>query len=313
MWHRISRDDFVRTTELRRQPATGTNSWKVCQGYEVQETSEIARDDYLSYGISPKYSFYFEDDPLYQEGKWRTYYPLEDTPDLFLKFARLYDGGGGRYVSSTLITSILGWVHRFGLLGYDDNLYDGGPEESIGNYAGSVYWAAGILTMYEAVLNGDEEAAKSAVLGEFLFVDRLAADFERIGDKASADYKMKSVEKHDNGDYLKFALSTAMDLVLLIVRTECLPTFFPLEGVRHPSEITGGWAFKSLYGATFLQMYWLMAAGGDVARCEFCNRIMSLARPYPEGRKRRRDRRFCDDACRQAHHRSKKRSQNAPS
>jgi hypothetical protein len=64
--------------------------------------------------------------------------------------------------------------------------------------------------------------------------------------------------------------------------------------------------FDSLIGAMHLQMWWLMASAGDITRCEFCGRIVSLARARPEGRKHRRDKRFCDDACRQAHHRSKK-------
>jgi hypothetical protein len=59
-------------------------------------------------------------------------------------------------------------------------------------------------------------------------------------------------------------------------------------------------------GAMYLQMYWLLESGGDVTRCEHCGLTISLSRPQPEGRKRRSDKRFCDDACRQAHHRSKK-------
>ena len=74
------------------------------------------------------------------------------------------------------------------------------------------------------------------------------------------------------------------------------------------------WTFDNLLGAMYLQMYWLVASRDSVARCEHCGRIISLGRPHPEGRKRRSDKRFCNDACRQAHHRSKKkRAQDAPS
>jgi hypothetical protein len=72
--------------------------------------------------------------------------------------------------------------------------------------------------------------------------------------------------------------------------------------------VTAGWNFESLLGAMYLQMYWLMASGSEIARCEYCGLLLSLARPNPEGRKRRSDRRFCGDACRQAHHRAKKKS-----
>ena len=57
-----------------------------------------------------------------------------------------------------------------------------------------------------------------------------------------------------------------------------------------------------LYGAMYLQMYWLMAAGGNVTRCKYCGRIISLASPGPDARKTRQDKKFCDDACRQRHH-----------
>jgi hypothetical protein len=75
-----------------------------------------------------------------------------------------------------------------------------------------------------------------------------------------------------------------------------------------PSCIRTYWAFDNLIVAMYLQMYHLMTAGSDLIRCEHCGLLISLARPRPEGRKRRRDKRFCDDTCRQAHHRSKKRA-----
>jgi hypothetical protein len=302
VWHRISRDDFVTTSELQRRGGSGTRSWQVCEEYEPREPDEASRDDYLSFEVAPKYA-------PNQDDKWHAYHPLEDTPDLFLKFARLYNGGEDRYVDSVFVNSVLGWVHKYGLLGYEKSLYCyGGPEETIGNYAGSAYWAAGILAMYEAALNGDEEAAKHAVLEEFLFVDGVGPELRRMGAKRAVESKTDWIEQRRNGSYVEYALGTAMHLVTFWVREECLPTLYPLERTSDPSEISAGWAFTNLRGAMYLQMYWLMAARGDVTRCEYCGRIISLARPYPEGRKRRRDKRFCDDACRQAHHRSKRKS-----
>ncbi len=49
-------------------------------------------------------------------------------------------------------------------------------------------------------------------------------------------------------------------------------------------------------------MYWLMAAGGNATRCEYCGRIISLARPSPEFRKPPQHKRFCDKACRRSYH-----------
>ncbi len=73
-----------------------------------------------------------------------------------------------------------------------------------------------------------------------------------------------------------------------------------------PSCVRTYWGFDNLIGAMYLQMYQLMTSGGGLARCDNCGRMIALSYTDPRGRKRRRDRRFCNDACRQAHHRSKK-------
>jgi hypothetical protein len=52
----------------------------------------------------------------------------------------------------------------------------------------------------------------------------------------------------------------------------------------------------------------IMSDGGRLTKCERkdCGRIISLARTHPGERKPPEHKRFCGDACRQAHHRSKK-------
>jgi hypothetical protein len=65
------------------------------------------------------------------------------------------------------------------------------------------------------------------------------------------------------------------------------------------------WQFDNLLGAMYLQMFWLIASDDALGRCEYCGLTFSFTQTHPNGRKRRRDKRFCDDACRQAHHRSK--------
>lgn len=299
MWRRIDRSVFVRAGELQGRMGQGSGLWGVCEEYELREPDDASRHDYLSTRVTPKY-------PPNRDGMWRLYRPLEDAPDLFLKFARLYNGGGDSYVDSDFVSSVLDWVHRYGLLGYGNSSYYGGPDETLNNYAESAYWTAGILTLYEAALNGDEDAVKDTLLEEFLWVDLFGPEFKRLGERHFDKYKAGRIEKYWGGDYLGYALDAVKELVVLTVREECFPTLYPREKVRDPSEISAGWGVKSLYGAMYLQMYWLMATSGDITRCEYCGRIISLARPHPDGRKRRRDKRFCDDACRQAHHRSKK-------
>jgi hypothetical protein len=309
VWHHIDRGDFVKASELQRRMSSGTSLWGVCEEYELRELDEASHHEYSSFKIVPKY-------PPNRDDKWRLYHPVEDTPDLFLKFARLYRGSGYHYVDSVFVSSILDWVHQYGLSGYGNYSYYGGQEEILSNYAWSAYWAAGILAMYEAALNGDEEAAKAAVLEEFLWVDIVGLagpQFKGLGEQRFDEYKAEHIENLCNGDYLGYALDAAKVLVELTAREESFPTLYPREVVSDPSVISAGWGFKSLFGAMYLQMYWLMASGGDVTRCEHCGQIISLVRPHPGGRKRRSDKRYCDDACRQAHHRSKKRSADSSS
>ena len=95
--------------------------------------------------------------------RWRTYEPLEDTPDLFLRFARLYDKGDS-------IEAIADWVHRYGVLGDDPEHLNYTAAQHLRSFRQESGEAAGILALYEAVLNGDGDRAKSVFLEEYPFV-----------------------------------------------------------------------------------------------------------------------------------------------
>lgn len=122
--------------------------------------------------------------------------------------------------------------------------------------------------------------------------------------KTAAEITAEVVEEVCDGDYLQYALEIAADDVEYMVVSYCVPTLRVEEGCRGASGVTADWNFKSLLGAMYPQMYWLMASGSELARCEYW-RVAGVFGPNPEGRKRRSDRRFCGDACRQAHHRAK--------
>jgi hypothetical protein len=111
--------------------------------------------------------------------------------------------------------------------------------------------------------------------------------------------------------YLSLALQEAAVSVGHTVGQLCRPTLRFTGSAQppdvDPASIESAWRFESLIGVAYLQMYWLMTSGGNITRCEYCGQLLSLAKTQPDGRKRRRDKRFCDDTCRQGHHRSKKR------
>jgi len=307
MWQRLSRDDFDKTSDLMGS-GESSRMWHVCEEYELKKLTDAPGGDPDRYFVVPKYSR----EPPYFD-KWRSYEPLEDTPDLFLKFARLH---GADDKDETM----LAWVRSYGTLGHGEPLWVSGAPQDAKGFWEAIGQAAGVLALYEAVLNGDSERARSAILEEFPYVDRLwQIASESTNKPALIDLEWVSestsdrVEEIYGGDYLWYALETATDNVQRKVDSLCSPALTVEEGTRDVSGVRSWWTFKSLLGAMYLQMYWLMVAGSDLTRCEHCGRLISLARPNPEGRKRRRDKRFCDDACRQAHHRSKKRSADGPS
>lgn len=301
MWHRLGRDDFRETSELMGG-SSGTRAWQVCESYELRQLPEGAGDGLTSF-LVPAYSY----NPLRSE-RWRAYEPLTDTPDLFLKFAKLHH-------ATDQIRAMSAWVHSYGILGHDRPRWQPGATQHVGQFRRAVGQAAGVLALYEAVLNGDSEKARSVALETFPFVGLWWRIYNELPDKPAhmdreyvANQIADTVEEAYGGNYLHYALATAADEVEGMVRDLCSPALVVEEGARDPSGVTARWNFKSLLGAMYLQMYWLMAAGDDLTRCEYCSFPISLSRPNPEGRKRRNDKRFCDDACRQAHHRSKKKS-----
>jgi hypothetical protein len=162
--------------------------------------------------------------------------------------------------------------------------------------------AWGVLALYESVLNGDAPAVKDLFLE--LRDDKVFSFWNEY-------FRFEHVED-PNQALLQIGLMSAAQTVEEAVHELCRRRIrFSQEGDRSPdfSTVHTAWDFDDLLGAMYLQMWWLMAFGGDITRCEFCGRIVLLARPHPAGRKRRRDKRFCYDACRQAYHRSKKKRQ----
>jgi hypothetical protein len=323
MWRRLNKDDFAGVNEETRwELATSeVRGWWVCSEYELRSRC-----------IWPKHGLLEE---------WRVYDPLVDTPDLFLKFARLYDQG----FSTELI---LQWVGRYGVLGVGPEGWRGGPEETVEGFWEEVCWAAGTLAMYEIALSGDSEKAKKAVpvafpylelarwgleqqdwilelvhevFGEVLTGELLESsrrkglrgieDFTRKERALTARFMIEFIDWLYSADYLGYALEFSMSAVGGKMRQGLCypqPELVDDKGAFVPTNVRAWWVYESLLGAMYLQMHWLMTSGGELTRCENCGRIIALSRPYPEGRKRRRDKRFCDDACRQAHHRSKKKS-----
>lgn len=272
MRHRVGSEGFRQAAELMRAPGD-QGFWVACNDYELREHELFAEESVVA-------THALFDAEGIDEERWRIYSPLEETPDLFLKFARLHE-------ERDFAGAALEWSRKYGVPGRR-------PEAmSLSAFRREVEAANRILMLYEAILNEDLEGAWSIVQE---YPDEIIDS--GIFEKLEENYVPK----------LEAGMLLAMHMVSRVVGKLCQPVLVLNEGSKPPySRVTSGWDFDSLLGAMYLQMWWLMASGGDIARCEHCGRTISLSRPHPKGRKRRSDKRFCDAACRQAYHRNKKR------
>jgi hypothetical protein len=290
----------VGLTDFKELPAAvfetrASGHWLKCDRYVIREGEIVAAPDRmrgLNRGLTD------EDN----EG-WVVYDPIDEVPDLFLRFARLYG-------EPDFNRAALDFASKYGLPNGADEapapFGKPGFQTDARNWSLSQFhyearraWV--VLALYEAVLN-DEDPTVRRLLSEH-------SDIEAFGEWLFIlQMGPAEVQNYALAVGLRCAQDAAEEIVHKYCRQEIIASIDPdiRPSISYETDIS--WTFDNLLGAMYLQMYWLMTLSDSIVRCEHCGRIISLGRPHPEGRKRRSDKRFCDDACRQAHHRSKKRA-----
>jgi hypothetical protein len=226
----------------------------------------------------------------------RVYAPLQDEPSLFLKFAAL--ARPDPVSRDEALSIMLAWVKTYGVLGLHGVDTPEGPHpfgsrerrrESLWNFVQEVRRAAWCLSLYEAATgpNGPDRHTleRQSVRGRTL------------------------KEKREN------ALELVGDQVDRQLKSECYPRLY--RGIlRKTGETSGfaqGWGFRSLLGAMYLQMAWLMSEGTNAPRCKGpgCYKIIrigELEQPWVDPGlskgarapyRTRRDKEFCSRNCKE--------------
>lgn len=282
-------------------------SFLICDEYELHRdpgrTTKVGGPFYYTH---PKYPLRFKGRlPLIDESRWHVYAPMQEDPDLFLKFARLHE-------EERSPLTALRWTNEHGPLATDAGIYmdrdtyenkGGDPAEPVEDFFEEVDRAATVLSLYEAVLGRDQEAVRTLIReGPSPFV---AWMYENFWTQIPGD------EEHDN-DMMTFGLHTLIAQVTRMVRTYAYPQLHvpaELTDLSHLSRVRQGWGFDNLLGAMYLQMYWLIAAGEkNIAHCKYCGKVISLKTRTPDPnnpsktRKPRQDKQFCDNRCQQRHY-----------
>jgi hypothetical protein len=125
------------------------------------------------------------------------------------------------------------WVHRYGVLGHDGKKpWQPGASQYASSFSQAVGQAAGVLALYEAVLNGDSKRARLAILEEFPFVGIWWRAYNFLPEKSAhmirewvAAQISETVEEILDGDYLQYALETVAEEVQGMVSEYCSPAW----------------------------------------------------------------------------------------
>jgi hypothetical protein len=235
--------------------------------------------------------------------RW-VYHPLVEKPDLFLKFARLADGGG---LDPSTVDGLdtdknagvaLDWTWEHGTLGLtrsDEKEWfraastRGGKADTVASFANEAWRANTCLRLYEAA----------------------------TAEELDKDFIASRMYPRDKAFFTRTPARTR-EWALNIVATE---TQKKIAGNAYPAlygevgRFVAGWSFTNLLGAMWLQMFWLLTATETPRRCRNweCDKVIAFKPPdqpaegtirndRSAGYRTRIDKKFCNKTCRDRYH-----------
>jgi hypothetical protein len=295
MQRAIGSVDFKRARQLAEQHEL-RDSWWVCEDYSIRGGEIVATYSYPRFGFDDG-TFEVLESWKEQHRHWRSYRPLQEAPDLFLKLAYLYE-------QENFSQAALAFSRRYGVLGGSNSQWSMEKERvSLYSFEQESRRAWLILKLYEAVLNRDGGTAESLLYDHAREVlGAPALDFDDMPPEIRSFPNNPALEKCS--DALYETTKAVEDSIQIL----CRPTIVRKKGTP-PLDTSGfrrGWRFCNLLGAAYLQAFWLITSDDELSRCKYCRRIMALSQVHMNGRKQRTDKKFCNAACRQAAHRVKK-------
>jgi hypothetical protein len=245
----------------------------------------------------------------------RMYSPLRDVPDLMLKFVSLMPRRP--IPQDEMLERMLGWAKSYGVLG---------------SHAHTV----GLITDNPRTLDYSEQPDRIQSLSEFLCALQEAVlcvglyqaatanmgqgnadELANVLNEQDRTYLLNGQERRDKplAQQRELALMKAQIIVHAHITSECYPVLSRQrqrtnDSTYQTSGFFQGWGFRSLLGAMYLQMMWLMTAASNVKRCEGPGCINIITFDPPEsptslekgarGKYRTRiDKKFCSRNCKE--------------
>jgi hypothetical protein len=163
------------------------------------------------------------------------------------------------------------------VIGHRNTARGGRTEESVENFAFEAWEAHIVLRLYQAVRSQEIVDAESAV--RFMSPFGQAEDFPDQPSWEEPSWVERELYSRDPELTRRWALSVVESAVNRKFEDHCYPT---IQGA--PGSYEQGWGFRSLLGALWLQMMFLMRAD---RQCWYCGR------PIDPGR--RKHAKFCDN------------------
>lgn len=253
-----------------RAPYVRAKPWELKDEHKEPPDQELARELYPTLSptlLTTGFGHHYANEPC------EVYRPLS-YPDLFLQFARLPEDG------KITAETVLEWAGTYGVLGTDTHYTlpgHGGPGETVSRFEREAQDAYTALVFYEAATAPQDPGAQT-----------LRAAWRNHPDLPSARLKARALEHVE-------------DLTHEKMYEWCYPR--PRRSSR--GGFDRGYGFKSLLGAMWLEMFWLLTSEGSAPHCAWCGNLLSMGPISGEGGKKvRKDAKYCrGGACKQAAHR----------
>jgi hypothetical protein len=293
------RDQAVRVLEENVENTSRQGEWPVYEHYEI--TPDAAGNKYI---LAP---LHWDDGRINRVIEYL--HPLSRvSADLFLRFAGWAKEFG---MDKDLNTernarAALQWAATFGVLGFDPpdmdltamvnsqrvtadflgmswrgnvivgcrNTAHGGPSETVESFAFAAWEAHIVWNLYASV--------RSQEIVDAPTVRRYMSTFDHGEPTMMGSWVEREIYSQDLELTRRWALTIVEEAVNRKIERYCYPT---IQG--NPGSYEQGWGFRSLLGAMWLQMMFLMRAD---------RRCWSCGKPLDPGR--RSHARYCDAKCR---------------
>ena len=304
-------DEFIYEGKKATKTEQLQSTWPVYEDYEVVEEEGRL---YIYAPLRPAGLPSDEDIQIEQPdlNLGRLYSPLQDVPDLFIRFTSLMPRRP--ILEEEMLERMLEWVRSYGVLGSHAQT-DIGPADDPKtlDYSSQRDRVQSVLEFWRALQEAThclrlyQAAAANQGLGDEDALSDILSTQDRV-DLSRRDRKKKTVREQR-----EVALVRAQLIVHAHISQECYPVLSrqlqrTADNTYETAGFFQGWGSRSLLGAMYLQMMWLMTTASNVKQCKGpgCLNIITYDPPQsPAGLKKgargkyrtRMDKRFCSKNC----------------